>query len=77
MVLVVVRNTTPDIGTLRGVMQPVLSFRLGPESFSRGDFAYNMNIDSVASGTAIMQATAIPFLAPVKAEVFDTTTAQK
>ena len=71
MVLVAFRNTTPDVGVLRGSAKPLRIFRLGPDSFERGAFVYNQAIDPLKSGIIVMQATAIPFLAPVKATVFD------
>jgi hypothetical protein len=71
IVLVALRNTTPEVGTLRGSAKPILIFHLGPNSFERGAFVYNQAVDPVKSGTVAMQATAIPFLAPLKAQVFE------
>jgi hypothetical protein len=71
IVLLAVRNLTPDVGTLRGFPQQLAIFRLSPESFDRGDFVYSLTVDPVKSGTVTIQATAIPFLAPVKAQVFE------
>jgi hypothetical protein len=70
MVLVVVRNATPDLATLRGAKQQSFMFHLVPESFGMGEFKFSFAIDPLKAGTVELQATAIPFLAPVKAEVF-------
>ena len=70
MVLVVVHNTTPDVATLRGAKQHSLVFHLVPESFGMGEFKYSFGIDPVKSGTLRLEVAAIPFLAPVKAQVF-------
>jgi hypothetical protein len=70
MVLVVVRNATPDLATLRGSKQQSFAFHLVPDSFGMGEFKFSFAIDPLKAGTVELQATAIPFLAPVKAEVF-------
>ncbi len=79
MILLVVRNTTPDVVSLRGATQQSYIFRLVPDSFSMGDFKFLFTGDALKAGTFVPQATAIPFLAPVKARVFDaeTTAAKK
>ncbi len=71
MVLVVVNNLTPEIATIRGAKQQSFVFRLNPESFAMGEFKYSMMLESLKPGTFALHATAIPFLAPVKAEVFE------
>ena len=70
MVLVVVSNSTPDIVKLRGSAETGLVFHLTPESFAMGEFKYNIGLDVLKAGIFTLQATAIPFLAPVKAQVF-------
>ena len=79
MILLVVRNTTPDVVSLRGATQQSYIFHLVPDSFSMGDFKFLFTGDALKAGTFVPQATAIPFLAPVKAQVFDAepTTAKK
>ncbi|MFZ1136784.1 MAG: hypothetical protein WAN69_17675 [Candidatus Korobacteraceae bacterium] len=79
MILLVVRNTTPDVVSLRGATQQGYIFHLVPDSFSMGDFKFLFTGDALKAGTFVPQATAIPFLAPVKAQVFDAepTTAKK
>lgn len=71
MLLVVVRNDTTDLVTLRGSKQNQYVFRFTPDSFSRGDYRISLAVDGSKSGIYGITATAIPFLAPVKAEVFD------
>jgi hypothetical protein len=70
MVLVVVRNTTPDLARLRGAKQQSYTFHLAPDSFGMGEFKFSFAIDPLKAGTLTLQATGIPFVAPVKAEVF-------
>lgn len=71
MILVILRNTTPDIATMRGARQNSYIFRLTPDSFARGEFKFSAVIDTVKAGTLSLQATGIPFLAPVKAEIYE------
>ncbi len=71
MVLVVVQNTTPDVTTMRAAKQQKVEFHLAPDSFAMGDFSYNIAVDALKSGTYVLKATAIPFLAPVKAQEFE------
>jgi hypothetical protein len=70
MVLLVVNNATPDVVSTRGAAQQSFVFYLTPESFAMGEFKYDIVLDSLKSGTFALNATAIPFLAPVKAQVF-------
>lgn len=70
MVLLSVRNLTPDVGAIRGGKQSLV-FLLTPDSFQMGEFKYNLNVDAAKAGAVSLHATAIPFLAPVKAEIFE------
>jgi hypothetical protein len=70
MVLVVVRNATPDVASWRGTKQQNLTFHLVPDSFGMGDFKFGFGIEPLKAGTVSLQATAIPFLTPVRAEIF-------
>ena len=71
MVLVVVKNATPDVASMRGAKQQSFVFHLTPESFARGEFKYNLAIDGLQAGTYVLKAVAVPFLAPVKAQEFE------
>ena len=71
MILVVLNNTTPNVATMRLSKEQTLVFHLTPESFSRGEFKYDAVIDMQNTGSFALKATAIPFLAPVKAQEFD------
>ena len=71
MVLVVVNNTTPDVASMRAAKQQSFVFHLAPESFAMGEFKYNIGVDGLKDGTYVLKATAVPFLAPVKAQEFD------
>ncbi len=66
MVLVVVKNITPDVASMRLAKQQTIVFHLTPDSFSRGEFKYDIVIDMAKTGTFALQTTAIPFLAPVR-----------
>ena len=71
MILVVVNNTTPDVASMRAAKQQSFVFHLAPESFAMGEFKYNIGVDGLKDGTYVLKATAVPFLAPVKAQEFD------
>jgi hypothetical protein len=71
MVLVVVSNATPDVAGMRLAKQQAFVFHLTPESFSRGEFKYDIVMDMSKTGTFVLKTTAVPFLAPVKAMEFD------
>lgn len=71
MVLVTVSNATPDVVTMRGAKQQSFVFHLTPESFAMGEFKYDIVLDTVTAGKFALQASAIPFLAPVKAQEFE------
>jgi hypothetical protein len=76
MVLVVVNNATPDVATMRGAKQHNFVFHLTPESFAMGEFKYDVVLDASKTGTFALKTTAIPFLAPVKAQEFDAEVSQ-
>ena len=44
---------------------------LSSESFAMRDIKYDIAIDGLRTGSYILKSTAIPFLAPVKAEEFE------
>lgn len=71
MVLVVVRNATPDVVSIHGSKRQNFGFHLTPESFAMGEFKYNIVVDGLKAGTFVLNATAVPFLAPVKAQEFE------
>jgi hypothetical protein len=71
MVLVVVNNVTPDVATMRGAKQHDFVSHLTPESFATGEFKCYIVLDASKTGTFALKATAIPFLAPVKAQEFE------
>ena len=71
IVLVVVSNATPDVASLRGAKQQSFVFHLTPESFAMGEFKYNIVVEGSKAGTYSLKVTAVPFLAPVKAQEFE------
>ncbi len=75
MVLVVVSNTTPDVVSMRLAKQQPFVFHLTPESFARGEFKYDIVLDALKTGRFALKVTAVPFLAPVKAQEFEAASA--
>jgi hypothetical protein len=71
MVLVTVSSATPDVVTVRGAKQQSFVLHLTPESFAMGEFKYDIVLDTVTAGKFALKASAIPFLAPVKAQEFE------
>ena len=71
MVLVVVKNNTPQLVAPRGAKEQTFVFHLTPESFAMGEFKYDIVLDPLKAGTFSLKLTAIPFLAPVRAQVFE------
>jgi hypothetical protein len=70
MVLVVVSNATPDLVSARGATGQRFVFHVTPESFALGEFKYDIVLDALKTRTFALHATAVPFLAPAKAQVF-------
>ncbi len=55
---------------MRGVKDQMIVFHLNDESFSRGEFKYDLVIEALKSGHFEIRGYVIPFLAPVPGQEF-------
>jgi len=69
-ILLVVKNTTPEQISLRGSKNEMLVFHLGDGAFSRGEFKYDLVVETKKAGKIDVKGYAIPFLAPVAGQEF-------
>ena len=69
-ILLVVKNMTPEQVSLRGAKDQMIVFHLNDESFSRGEFKYDLPVDAIKSGHFDIRGYVIPFLAPVRGQEF-------
>ena len=70
MILLVVKNMTPEQVSLRGVKDQMIVFHLNDDSFARGEFKYDLVVDALKSGHFDIRGYVIPFLAPVRGQEF-------
>jgi hypothetical protein len=70
MLLLVLKNMTPDQVSLRGAKDQTIVFRLNDESFSRGEFKYDLVVEALKPGHFVVKGYVIPFLAPVAGQEF-------
>jgi hypothetical protein len=70
MLLVVARNTTPDLVSFQNAKDGGFVFELTPDSFKTGEFVYKFEANTIKGGTYGVRGTIIPFLAPVAAQEF-------
>nr|MBA3915501.1 hypothetical protein [Terriglobales bacterium] len=76
-VVIVIENVTPDQISLRGSKDEKLVFRLGDEAFERGEFKYDLLVETKKPGKVEVKAHVIPFLAPVLGQEFRVKTAER
>jgi hypothetical protein len=69
-ILLVVKNVTPDQVSLRSSKNDMLVFHLSDEAFSRGEFKYDLVVESKKAGKVDVKGYAIPFLAPISGREF-------
>jgi hypothetical protein len=69
-ILLVIRNVTPEQFSLRASKNDMLVFHLGDEAFSRGEFKYDLVVESKKDGKVDVKGYAIPFLAPISGQEF-------
>ena len=69
-ILLIVKNVTPDQIWLRGAKNEMLVFRLNDDSFSRGEFKYDLVVEAKKVGAVNVKAYVIPFLAPILGQEF-------
>jgi hypothetical protein len=71
-ILLVVRNMTPEQVSMRGAKDQMIVFHLKDESFSRGEFKYDLIVEGIKAGHFDIRGYVIPFLAPVRGQEFST-----
>jgi len=69
-ILVVIKNLTPDIVTLRDSQNGMYVFYLKASSFQMGQFMYKGVVEARKTGNFGVKAYVIPFLAPVPGQEF-------
>ena len=69
-ILLVIKNDTPEQISLRGSKNQELVFHLNDESFSRGEFKYDLVVEALKPGPINVKGYVIPFLAPIAAQEF-------
>jgi hypothetical protein len=69
-ILLVVKNMTPEQISLRGAKNQMIVFHLTDDSFSRGEFKYDLLVEALKSGHFDIRGYVIPFLAPVRGQEF-------
>ena len=69
-ILLVVKNVMPEQISLRGAKNETLVFRLNDDSFSRGEFKYDLVVEAKKLGAINVKAYVIPFLAPIVGQEF-------
>jgi len=74
VILLTIRNATPEAVSLRGSKDQTFVFELTPDSFKNGEFKYHFVVEAARSAGFALQGTVMPFLAPVRSRQFRTTT---
>jgi hypothetical protein len=69
-ILLIVKNTTPEIANFRDSTDGMYVFHLQKPSFKMGDFLYKFVVEAKQTGNFGLQAYVIPFLAPVQGQEF-------
>ncbi len=68
--LLVVKNLTPDVANFRESKNGVYLFHLNEAAFKMGEFKYKFVVEATKTGSFGVQSYLVPFLAPVKGQVF-------
>ncbi|MGB9072067.1 MAG: hypothetical protein WCC22_05310 [Terriglobales bacterium] len=74
VILLAIRNATPEAVSFRGSKNQTFVFELTPDSFKNGEFKYHFVVEATRSAGFALQGTVLPFLAPVRSQLFRTTT---
>jgi len=69
-ILLVVKNVTPEQISLRSSKNDMLVFHLSDDSFSRGEFKYDLVVEAKKPGAVNVKGYVIPFLAPIAGQEF-------
>ncbi|MGO9519862.1 MAG: hypothetical protein ACLPND_22725 [Candidatus Korobacteraceae bacterium] len=70
-ILLVIKNVMPEQVSLRSSKNGMLVFHLGDEAFSRGEFKYDLIVETKKAGKIDVKGYAIPFLAPISGQEFE------
>ncbi len=70
LILLVLKNMTPEQVSLRGAKNQMMVFHLTDDSFSRGQFKYDLIVEALKPGHFDVRGYVFPFLAPVPAQEF-------
>jgi hypothetical protein len=71
LILLVIKNMTPEQVSLRATAKDqMIVFHLNDDSFSRGEFKYDLLLDAIKPGHFDVRGYVIPFLAPVRGQEF-------
>lgn len=74
-ILLVIKNATPEQISLRGSTNQMLIFHLRDQAFQRGEFQYDLLIETKRAGKVGVKGYVIPLLAPVTGQEFAVNTA--
>ena len=69
-ILLIVKNTTPEVANFRDSKDGMYVFRLQKPSFKMGDFLYKFVVEAKQTGNFGLNAYVIPFLAPIQGQEF-------
>src|SRR5579872_26344 len=69
-ILIVITNRAPERSSLRSSKNGMLVFQLTKESFSRGDFKYDLVVEAKTAGKVDVEGHVFRFLAPVTGQEF-------
>lgn len=72
-ILLVIKNLTPDVVTLRDSQNGMFVFHLKPTSFQMGQFMHKTVVEANKTGNFNVKGYVIPFLAPVLGQEFANT----
>ena len=70
VLLLVIRNATPQCVSLRGSKDQRFAFGLTSDAFRNGEFKYHFVVEAAKSGSFALQGTILPFLSPVRGESY-------
>jgi hypothetical protein len=70
IILIVVKNVTPEQISLRSSRNDLLIFRLSDQAFQRGEFKYDLLVEAKKAGKVEVKGYVIPFLAPIAGQEF-------
>jgi hypothetical protein len=70
VILIVVKNVTPEQISLRSSKNEMLVFRLSDQAFQRGEFKYDLLVEAKKAGKVEVKGYVIPFLAAIEGQEF-------